>query len=86
MARAETVSARAGDRQQVLRPSEAEARDASRHEQRIDRQTPLGNPFLMGEHGRDETLREAVCCAFEELLRGPPDANLAEIAARQRCN
>mmetsp|Transcript_14702 Transcript_14702/g.43139 ORF Transcript_14702/g.43139 Transcript_14702/m.43139 type:complete len:185 (+) Transcript_14702:3-557(+) len=34
----------------------------------INRTSHLGNPFLMGPDGRQESLREAVCEAFAELI------------------
>ncbi|KAL1512076.1 hypothetical protein AB1Y20_005348 [Prymnesium parvum] len=49
---------------------------------RVDRQTPLGNPFPMRADGRDESLRDAVCDACEALMRAPLDANVDAIAAQ----
>jgi len=49
---------------------------------RVDRQTPLGNPFRMGSDGHDESYRAAVCNACEELLSDPLHADVDAIAAR----
>ena len=49
---------------------------------RVDRQTALGNPFPMGADGHDETFRDAVCEACEELLTAPTSANVDTIASR----
>lgn len=35
---------------------------------KVDRTTPLGNPFLMGKDGRDENQRDAVCDAHKRFL------------------
>ena len=49
---------------------------------RVDRQTALGNPFPMGADGHDESFRDAVCDACEELLTDPKGADVAAIAKR----
>merc|ERR1711964_263478 len=47
-----------------------------------DRESVLGNPFMMGDDGKDESLRDAVCDAYAELLvavqtwEGAPSAPL----------
>ena len=49
---------------------------------RIDRQTALGNPFPMGSDGHDETYRDAVCEACDELLADPGGSDVSAIARR----
>ncbi|KAK3252101.1 hypothetical protein CYMTET_38584, partial [Cymbomonas tetramitiformis] len=50
---------------------------------RIDRQTPLGNPFPMGEGGHDEKFRDDVCNAYEELIEDPSLTALEHIAQKR---
>ena len=49
----------------------------------IDRRTPLGNPFLMGAGGRDESLRDEACEACAEWLEDPERASAESIGARR---
>lgn len=50
---------------------------------RVDRSTPLGNPFVMGRNGKDETQRGAVCDAFAYLVVGDAEGtSVAEIGRR----
>ena len=49
---------------------------------RVDRQTAFGNPFPMGEGGRDKSLRAAVCEAHNEMLTDPREADVAAIGRR----
>jgi hypothetical protein len=49
---------------------------------RVDRQSACGNPFPMGADGHDESFRDAVCVACDELLENPLTADVSTIAAR----
>ena len=49
---------------------------------RVDRKSPLGNPFPMGANGKDEAFRDPVCEACDELLDAPGSADVDHIAAR----
>ena len=48
----------------------------------VDRSSDLGNPYRMGSSGHDETLRDAACSAFAELLAAPPGADPVAIGRR----
>ena len=41
----------------------------------VDRSTVLGNPFKMGSDGHDDSLRDAVCDAYADLLAAPSGAD-----------
>ena len=49
---------------------------------RVDRATACGNPFPMGADGHDESLRDAVCIACDDLLVDPLSADVNAIARR----
>ena len=48
----------------------------------VDRSSDLGNPYRMGTSGHDETLRDAACSAFAELLAALPGADPVAIGRR----
>ena len=50
---------------------------------RIDRRTKFGNPFPMGQDGHDESYRDAVCDACDELVDDPLGADQHRIAERR---
>ena len=50
---------------------------------RIDRRTTFGNPFPMGQDGHDESYRDAVCDACDELVDDPLGADQHRIAERR---
>jgi len=53
----------------------------------VDRSSPLGNPFRMGEDGHDENLRMRACEAYQEyihiIMRDAGGPTLEEIAKRE---
>ena len=54
--------------------------------QRVDRASPLGNPFVL-EDANDAAQRDAVCTAYEALLREPlcGRARVEEIGRSHGC-
>ena len=46
----------------------------------VDRRSPLGNPYVMGEDGHDEAYRGAVCDAYEAFLNATPGVGVADVA------
>ena len=56
----------------------------------VDRTSALGNPYLMGPMcgaatHEDAAMREAVCDAYDDLLRSGAEADIAAIGAKHGC-